>query len=48
MLISFLSYRLFSCIKCKHRTFDYPMLCNLSANLGLNIACYKYKFQQPP
>lgn len=26
----------------QHRTFDYPMLCNLSANLGLNIACYKW------
>ena len=39
-IFSFLANRCVG-IKKQHRTFDYPMLCNLSANLGLNIACYK-------
>ena len=41
-IFSFLANRSMA-LKKQHRTFDYPMLCNLSANLGLNIACYKTK-----
>ena len=41
-IFSFLANRCVG-IKKQHRTFDYPMLCNLSANLGLNIACYTFR-----
>jgi hypothetical protein len=32
----------FICNKKQHQIIKYPMLHNLSANLGLNIACYKW------